>query len=779
MDHTKARERESQCIQEQPPACMSACPVHVDARAMIDYIRKGDFSAGFAVFNRTISFPGIIGRICDHPCQPVCKRIEAGSAIRINALERACVEYGRGTQEKRLYITKKDKKVAIVGAGLSGLTAAFDLVSKGYGVEIFEAGHLLGGRIREFDVQQLPQLIIDGDLAALEEREVVIHRSVSVTNCGGGGASFDEIVAGFDAVYVGPGPHAVDHLDLNLALTPSGRIKIEPITYGTSNPKVFAGGGHRYHPGDYSPITSLLDGRLSAVSIDRFLQGASLTAQREQEGPFVTTLYTNTRGIEPLQDVPMSIKAQGYSREEAMNEAVRCLHCQCLECVKVCEYLAHYGSYPKRYVREIYNNDSIIMGAHLANRMVNSCSLCGLCKEVCPVDLNMADVCLDARQSMVKKGKMPPSTHDFALHDMQFSLSDAFYLARHEPGFSASSALFYPGCQLSGSSPHHVASIYAYLRRIIKGGVGLILGCCGAPAAWAGQEELFHRAIQTTAEDWQRMDNPRIITACSSCYRIFKDNLPDLPVESLWTVLDKAELPRLQAVMKPQTMAIHDPCTTRHDEDIQQSIRRIVAKLGVPLNELDHHSDLTTCCGYGGLMSFANPEVADKVVNRRIRESEADYLAYCAMCRDNFAARGKRVLHVLDLLFGAGSEDPAGQKGPGYSRRHENRAKLKADLLRELWGEKTVQGGLGMKLIISSEVSELLERRMILEEDLQKVVSHAEMTGEKIKDPTTGHFIARHRPVSVTYWVEYSCGASGFIIHNAYSHRMEVVGDGP
>jgi len=777
MDHTKARERESQCIQEQPPACTSACPAHVDARGMIECIRKNDFSAGFAVFNKTIPFPGIISRICDHPCQIACKRIEAGEAIRINSLERACVEYGRETQKKRLYVTKKDKKVAIIGAGLSGLTAAFDLASKGFDVELFEATHVLGGRIREFDAQQLPQHIINADLVALEDREVVIHLNTQVTNGKGGSASFDELVASFDAVYIGLGPHAVDHLNIDLSLTPSGRIEIAPITYGTSNPKVFAGGGHRYHHVAYSPITSLLDGRLAAVSIDRLLQGASLTARREQEGPFVTTLYTNTQGIEPLQAVPMSIKAEGYSREEAGNEAHRCLQCQCLECVKVCEYLAHYGSYPKRYVREIYNNDSIIMGTHLANRMVNSCSLCSLCKEVCPVDLNMADVCLDARQSMVKKGKMPPSVHDFALRDMQFSLSEAFYLVRHEPGFSASSALFYPGCQLSASSPHHVARVYKHLRSTIKGGVGLILGCCGAPAFWAGQEELFQRTIRTTAEEWERMGKPRIITACSSCYRIFKDYLHDLPVESLWTVLDNAELPEVRQVMKPKPMAIHDPCATRNDRAIQQSIRRIVAKLGVQLKELGHHPELTTCCGYGGHMSFANPEVADKVVNRRITESDADYLAYCAMCRDNFAARGKRVLHILDLIFGTGSDETARQKGPGYSQRHENRAKLKTEFLRDLWDEKGAKREPGMKLIIDPEVSELLERRMILEEDLLKVLGHAERTGEKIKDVKTGRFLARHRPVSVTYWVEYSAGEAGFIIHNAYSHRMEVSGD--
>jgi len=83
-----------------------------------------------------------------------------------------------------------------------------------------------------------------------------------------------------------------------------------------------------------------------------------------------------------------------------------------------------------------------------------------------------------------------------------------------------------------------------------------------------------------------------------------------------------------------------------------------------------------------------------------------------------------------------------------------------------------------MKLVIASEVAELLERRMILEEDLLQVLRHAENTGTQIKDVKTGHLLAQHRLVSVTYWVEYSRSDAGFIIHNAYSHRMEVFGDG-
>ena len=157
MDHQRAKERENQCIQEQPPKCMATCPVHVDARGMIQSVRKGDYQAGFAIFHKTVPFPGIISRICDHPCQVACKRVEVGETIMINAMERACTDYSERPARKKSFLPKKDKRVAIAGAGLSGLTAAFDLAVKGYKVEMFEAAERLGGRIAKHPVVCCPK----------------------------------------------------------------------------------------------------------------------------------------------------------------------------------------------------------------------------------------------------------------------------------------------------------------------------------------------------------------------------------------------------------------------------------------------------------------------------------------------------------------------------------------------------------------------------------------------------------------------------------------------
>ncbi|MBU0962191.1 MAG: amine oxidase, partial [Proteobacteria bacterium] len=157
-----------------------------------------------------------------------------------------------------------------------------------------------------------------------------------------------------------------------------------------------------------------------------------------------------------------------------------------------------------------------------------------------------------------------------------------------------------------------------------------------------------------------------------------------------------------------------------------------------------------------------------------------DGLAYCSMCRDNLASSGKRIAHLLDYLFpSADPEDPTLRRNPGFSRRHENRARLKQRLLTTLWHEESDMTPEYKKneLFITPLIMELLNSRHILEDDIQKVIFQAEQTGRRLVDPESGHFLASYKPVRVTYWVEYEPGMQGFIIHNAYSHRMSLPGD--
>jgi NADPH-dependent glutamate synthase beta subunit-like oxidoreductase len=758
VDGQQVKLWESRCIEEQPPACTAACPVHLDVRGLTGLLRKGDWRAAHAHLCRYIPLPGVIGHLCDHPCEGACRRNEAGDALRIHELERSVVTAGFTAPPLRRGRAVARQRVAIVGAGLSGMTAAADLIVKGHEVVVFEAAPQAFDRLR--GDPRLPAAALDADLARFATSGIAWR-------CGTR-PDIAALAAEFDALYLGLGPQAQPDLAGLLRLRVDGRVAIDTLTFATSHPKVFAGGSQRYGA-SYSPITSLYDGRSAALSIERLLQGASLSANRDQQGAQASRLFVNTARHAPLPAVQPADPAQGYTPAQAQQEAARCFPCQCQECVQVCPYLEHYGAYPKRYIREIYNNESIVMGARKSNRMIDSCTLCGLCAEVCPERLGMGEVCLSAREGMVAKGKMPVSHHDFALRDLAFSRSEAFTLARHQSGHAGSALLFYPGCQLAASAPEQVARIYAHLCDRVPGGVGLMLGCCGAPAHWAARGDLIDATRAEFRTAWQGLGAPPVVTACSSCYRMFSDHQPAVPVQSLWTLLEAIGLPA--GADWPATLAIHDPCTTRHEHGIQASVRRIAAQRSATVVELDG-AQHTTCCGFGGLAQFANPEVANQIVDRRIQQDEAPYLTYCAMCRDNFARRGKPAVHLLDLLyptFGA-----AARPDPGFSRRQENRGRLKRHLLRDVWRQDVEEPGPDIELVITPEVHADLERKLILHDDLRQVIRHAEQSGEFLLDPATGRRVASHRPVRISYWVEYTLQDGRCVVHRAYSHRMEV-----
>lgn len=781
MDQNELRQLESQCIQECAPPCTAACPIHVDVRTASAEVSRGDFAAALKILKKTLPFPGIIGRICDQPCQTVCKRGEVGAAIAIADLERACADLGDTEPEKIVLRSRRKQRIAVVGGGLSGLTAALDLAKKRYPVVIFEAQERLGGSLWDIPAERLPRSVIAAETNQVRDWgiDVRLHTSISA-NSEDGHVSLAQLQQEFDAVYlaVGAAPSAEFALNFN----GDDQITADPATGVTRLPGVFA----RPAPVERalgerpSPITAIADGRRAATSIDRYVQQVSLTAARQNEGPYESCLYTNTAGIEPLPLIPMADVGTGYSAAEATREAQRCLQCECMECVKVCEYLEQYGSYPRQYVRQMYNNLSIVMGTRHANKLINSCSLCGLCAEVCPTHLNMGAVCKEARQTMVQQKRMPASAHDFALRDMAFSTSDKFTLARHQPGTDMSEYLFFPGCQLSASAPAQVEQIYDYLRAKLPG-TGLMLRCCGAPADWAGRTDLFQSALADFSAWHVAMGRPKLVLACSSCYQVFKTNLPDVTLVSLWELFEQEGLPAGVTPVTSGTLSIHDPCSTRHEAAMQESVRRLVQQLGYQVAELPFSREKTTCCSYGGGMWLTNPPLAQKVVERRIAASPADYLTYCAMCRDFFAARGKRTLHLLDLIFGDDPEASATRRGPGFSQRHENRARLKKKVLKEVWGEMRDEQASyeAINLTMTEAVQQRVEERLILVEDIQQVIEYAERTGRKLKQPNTGHFLAHYRPTSVTYWVEYAPQGDAFAIHNAYSHRMELMEDKP
>jgi len=730
-------------------------------------------------------FPKILGRICDHPCESVCKRSEIEQPIAIGSLERVCVE---NAQEKvrAVILGRKQTKVAVIGSGLSSLTVAWDLVRKGYQITIFDPGPQLGKALHDYPETILPPEVIDEELSILETIGATIQLSSDIS----GKDFIISLKNQFDALFIGLDAPGIDASVLEHDQT--GAIRTNPLTKATSLEGIFAG-GCRTREGRPSPILDVLDGRSAATSIDRYTTNSSMENGREQEGPYPSRLYTNIEGIAPLPQISPANAVSGYTASEAIQEATRCIQCECLECVKVCLYLERYDGYPKKYARQVFNNEYVMHGrARTKNQFVNTCSTCGLCETVCPNNFHVGDMMLQARRTMLKNNTMPPSFHEFALQDMAYSNGERCSLSRHEPGKTASEWLYFPSCQLIATSPQEVAASYAYLRQKLSGGVGIMLRCCGAPAYWAGREDLFQEAQDTIRAEWERLGKPRVITACSTCHNLFQDRQPGMETISLWALVEQHGLPETTLVRGTKSLSIADPCMARHDHDTQARVRTLATALGYTIEELPLNDGRAECCGFGGLMFNGDPAMARDVITHRITKldppdtklyrqsvSDNDYLAYCAMCRDNLAAGGKRTSHLIEHLFATDSaSDPAGRGWISWTERRYNRAKLRADILKECGeqGDFSVEAYERIKLSMTPDMRKQVDDRRILENDLKKVIDHAETTGKRLHHAPTGHYRGYLQTGNVTFWVEYTANDDGYTVHNAYSHRMNIVG---
>jgi len=729
MERDELKGFEHRCIQEEPPYCQAACPLKVDARAFCAAMAQERFNEARKILSRAMPLSDILGRICDHPCQDACILAQKGGAISIGKLERACIEQSKDPGLP-LRLPSKEMSVAVYGGGLSSLTCAFELAKKGYEVSVVFSGEIPGGRLLSLPEQLLPKEVLATAWTNLERMGA--RRSSKEDPTSGGPQEGNATYIGLDDP---EWSHVIDANDVNL------------IAYETPKRGIFAGGCSRNEK--FSAVWESTDGKRAANSIDRYLQGISLTSGREKEFSLETKLYTPLYNVKPLPP-----------REDPVEEAKRCIQCECRYCVRECAFLEKYKGYPKIYARQIYNNLSIVKGSHSANKMINSCSLCGLCEVLCPNDFSMATLCRFAREQMVTRNIMPPSVHELALLDMEHANSPRSAGVR--TGEKTTRALFFPGCQLVGVMPDQTEEVVKHLDEIYEGKTGLLLGCCGAPAWWAGRRDKLDEVLKKIKNILESLGNPTLILACSSCNEVFKTFMPNVSRTSLWQVLLEKGLPKTKANTK--TLALHDPCTTRHEPEWRESVRKILQIMGQPYEELAFRGQTTRCCGYGGLQFMADQDLAREVVSRRLRESQNDFLAYCAMCRESLSGSGKAVVHLLEILFPSPKKEIT-----GFSKRQQNRESFRArligpcDLPPESWDNLTIS--------VSENVREKLEKRHILDSDIKQTLWSASSSGRYLISPDDTR-LASLRIGNVTFWVEYRLEDKSFMIVNAWSHRM-------
>ncbi len=227
--------------------CRTGCPAHIDIPRYIRFISQGNFAAANATVREKVPFPHSLGYICVHSCEPECKHSHLNEPVSIRNLKRFAAEHDDGEWKKRAFHKPATgKKLAVIGSGPSGLTAAYYGAKLGHSVTIFEESSRLGGQLRYgIPSYRLPREVLDKEIAdILEAGDITVKLDTKIENAP------KLLKEGFDAVYAAAGTHQGARLPLpgsdleGVQVNTDFLRAFEEGTAGVGEKTVILGGGN-------------------------------------------------------------------------------------------------------------------------------------------------------------------------------------------------------------------------------------------------------------------------------------------------------------------------------------------------------------------------------------------------------------------------------------------------------------------------------------------------------------------------------------------------------
>lgn len=374
--------------------CHSICPAQMNIPKMIRQITEGRLQSAIITVKKDIAMPAVLGRICPAPCEKGCRRGRYDEPVSICLLKRYVADVDLASEEPYLPPCKPQngKTVAIVGAGPTGLAAAYYLLQKGYACVFFDEHENPGGMLRyAVPEDKLPHDVLSAEIEIIEQLGAEFRMQTTI----GEDLSLEALRRDYNAVLIAIGvPNSIERTKSGI-----GKIQVDKKTMQTNLEGVFAG-GNVIRRRNKMAVRSVADGKRAAIAIDEYIcdERASDFDPETLPRPFTVHIGKLEEGeIERFMDDvsengrvnPLDGGYSGFSDDEAHAESLRCLHCDCRKAdnCKLRIYAASYNADPNRYKgeRRLFEQQ-----AQKSNQARNSgiiyepgkCIDCGICIQI-------------------------------------------------------------------------------------------------------------------------------------------------------------------------------------------------------------------------------------------------------------------------------------------------------------------------------------------------------------------------------------------------------------
>jgi NADPH-dependent 2,4-dienoyl-CoA reductase/sulfur reductase-like enzyme/ferredoxin len=408
--------------------CENTCPARMDIPNMLRHVASGDYRAAIAVVKQEIALPAILGRVCPEVCEHACRRGLHDSPAAICRIKRfvADRDYDSPHPYQPPTADSTGRRVAIVGGGPTGLTAAFHLTLAGYHCRLIEEQSHLGGRLRrEFSATELPPRVLEQEVAAVLALGVECETDRRID----GAHDLNDLLHGADAVLLATGRPLSGWLQsLGVEAAASG-VKVDSASRRTCRERVFAAGNvvRTYK----LVVQSVAEGKLAAECIDAVLSGRPTPDRRRAFESRLdrlagAALCEYCEGSPPLPRVDVRLLEGATSDDVVRREAERCLHCDC-EALGHCllhRYAEAYHCDARRFAGPGQTFRGRIVGERVTLE-IGKCIACGICQQIAAATPGAAGLATLNRSDAIRIAPPPGVTLDDALGSAAKQCADA------------------------------------------------------------------------------------------------------------------------------------------------------------------------------------------------------------------------------------------------------------------------------------------------------------------------------------------------------------------